>query len=294
MNEAQTVITQATAWKTEFDEAKQRFQKTDEVGRSILQNFQNRDTWAEFLKAIDLCLPRTEGERPKDIAQREEVKIDAFECRWEPKLEDWYKTVHQYYEADEGNKPPPDPNAQPMDPNAQPMDPNAQPMDPNAQPALDANGNPIAAPAQTVQGGPTGPGWVFQITAHHYRNIRTDPQNQGVQYLRRTLLANLKKDEIALPSVDGKPARSFPVKKLGIAWPVLVGAPSIDWNFQVAVEDEEADPNAQPMGGGMPAAGGPVKMHTQPRYDFKLQFCWQPFPPAQPKPAVPLDNMAGQ
>jgi type IV pilus assembly protein PilM len=274
--QANSVIGQANQWKQQFDEEKAKFTKTDEVGRSILQNFQNRDKWLRFMKAIDLCLPHNEGERPKEVVAREEVKVDAFECRWVDKVEDWYAATQQYREADEGKKPA---AAQPMDPNAV-QDPNAVAEAPPME--LDANGNPMPpAGAAPVVGGPTGPGWVFQVRAHHYRNIRQDPQNQGVQFLRRTLLANLKMDEIPLPKTEqnGTGTATFPVKKLGIAFPVLVGTPNIDWDYKLQVEEEEDNP--------MPGRGPMLKLQPQPRYDFVLQFCWQPFgPPTEAAPPV--------
>lgn len=272
--QANSVIGQANQWKQQFDEEKAKFLKTDEVGKSILQNFQNRDAWLKFMKAVNLCLPRNEGERPKEIVARDEVKIDAFECRWVDKVEDWYAATQQYREADEGKKPAAPP---PMDPNAV-QDPNAVAEAPPME--LDANGMPMApAGAAPVAGGPTGPGWVFQLRAHHYRNIRQETENQGVQFLRRTLLANLKMDEIPLPKAEqnGTGTATFPVKKLGIAFPVLVGTPNIDWDYRISVEEEVDNP--------MPGRGPVMKLQPQPRYDFVLQFCWQPFgPPSEGTP----------
>ncbi|HEX4130453.1 MAG TPA: pilus assembly protein PilM [Pirellulales bacterium] len=274
--QARGVISQASQWQSEFDEAKARFAKADEVGQSILQNFQHRDMWLKFLRAVNLCLPRNEGERPKDVVKRDEIKIDGFLCRWEPKLEDWYATTKTFREADQ---------AELAASNAAPVDPNAM-----QNPQIDPNtGLPIPPPVAPGAAGPTGPGWVFQVDAHHYHNIRTDPQNQGVQWLRRTLLANLEQDEIGVPPSLRKEGESaiFPVKKLGIGNPVFVGSPNIEWENKVAVPDEDVDPSA-------PGAANAVKLETLPRYDFKLQFCWQPFPPAPPAPNPMMDEMAAQ
>jgi type IV pilus assembly protein PilM len=265
---------ESNAMKAKFAEAKTTFTKQKEVGESFLQNVQNRETWIKFLKAVNLCLPRNDGERPKDIAQRKEVKIDNFECRWYDKLEDWYAQTAQY----RGDKP--------AAAAAPQMDPNAQPMDPNAQPPQqsDANGNPVVAAAPAITGGPTGPGWVFQFTAHHYHNRREDADNLGIQFLRKTILQNLKEDEITLPAVEGAAGapKLFPIKKLGIAYPIIIETGPVNWENQIPVPEEELLDNPMPM----PVAPGQqnVKMKTQPRYDFKIQFCWQPHPP---KPATP-------
>ena len=74
------------------------FAKTDEVGQSLLQNMTNRELWLRLLKAVNLCLPRNgeAKERPKDIAKRDEIKLDCFECRWVEQLEDWYAETVKY------------------------------------------------------------------------------------------------------------------------------------------------------------------------------------------------------
>ena len=87
---ADAFIGEATQWKSDFEQAREAFAKTDEVGQSLLQNVQGRARWLEFLKAVNLCLPRDKGERPKEIAKRNEIKIDAFECQWVEDLAAWH------------------------------------------------------------------------------------------------------------------------------------------------------------------------------------------------------------
>ncbi len=88
---ADAFIGEATQWKTEFEQAKEAFAKTDEVGQSLLQNVQGRARWLQFLKAVNLCLPRDDTpERPKEISKRNEIKVDAFECQWVDDLSAWY------------------------------------------------------------------------------------------------------------------------------------------------------------------------------------------------------------
>jgi type IV pilus assembly protein PilM len=264
-SEANAFIAEADGWQQAFNVAKTDFAKMDEVGQSMLQNVKNRDIWMKFLKAVNLCLPQKNGgDRSKEVAQRNEIKLDAFECRWVDKLEDWYATV----KAPATGTTPDASAAAPVDPNAVPVDPNAVAQDPNAEPA---DPNAVAAPT-----GPTGPGWVFKITAHHYHN--TDTQNQGIQYVRNTLLADLKKDEVDLPLTErekGAPGK-FPVKKMGIDYPEMIGAPLLK-DYALVVEDEEAEAPAvpQPMGPGG-QQGAPKTTKILKRLDFEVEFCWQP------------------
>jgi hypothetical protein len=144
---------------------------------------------------------------------------------------------------------------------------------------------------------------VFQLIGHHYHNKKLD-ENQGAVYLQRALLKNLRQDEVAIPVElrrQGGPA-AFPVKKLGIGYPVVLDAGNIDDRYELTVEDFD-DPDAEkkaavdkkekgpgrgaagPMGrqppmGAMAGAGGaPGAVRTKripaPRFDFIVQFCWQ-------------------
>jgi type IV pilus assembly protein PilM len=262
-------IRDAGEWEQHFDEAKTVFVKTDEVGQSLLQNMTHRELWLRLLKAVNVCLPRNGDakERPKDIAKREEIKCDAFECRWVERLEDWHAETLKHNQK--GTSPPADAAVPPpMDPTAMAEDANAPPPDPNAPP-------PPAMPA-----GPTGPGWVFKVDAHHYHN--GDPRNEGVTFVRNTLLKNLAQDEMPLPTsqrVDGGP-KFFPVKKLGIEYPMMLGRP-LPEQYQLALSEEEQGDNNGAMFGEQQQQS---KFQTLTRLDFTIEFCWRP--PSDQKPAV--------
>ncbi|HEY5312774.1 MAG TPA: type IV pilus assembly protein PilM [Pirellulales bacterium] len=256
---ADAFIRDAGDWSLRFDEAKTVFVKTDEVGQSLLQNMTHRELWLRLLKAVNVCLPRNgDKERPKDIAKRDEIKCDAFECRWVEKLEDWYADTVKHNQK--GTSQAADTPAAPaLDPTAVTEDMNAPPPDPNA------------APAPAVAAGPTGPGWVFKVDAHHYHN--GDPRNEGVTFVRNTLLKNLAQDEMPLPAsqrVDGGP-RSFPVKKLGIEFPMMIGRP-LPEQYHLALSEEEQGDN-QGMGIGDQQQS---KYQTLTRLNFTVEFCWRP------------------
>jgi type IV pilus assembly protein PilM len=267
---ADAFIRTAGDWQLNFDDAKTVFNKTNEVGQSLLQNMTNRELWLRLLKAVNLCLPRNADaeKRPTDITKREEIKCDNFECRWVDKLEDWYAETVKYNqkggpaaETAAAGVPMPDPNAVAADPNA-PIE-----GDPNA---------PVAPPAPV---GPTGPGWVFKIDAHHYHN--GDSRNEGVTFVRNTLLKNLAQDELPLPLAQreaGGP-KAFPVKKLGIEFPMMIGRP-LPEQYQLALSEEEQSDN-----NGMPLADSQSqKTQTLTRLNFTVEFCWRPV--NEQKPAV--------
>jgi type IV pilus assembly protein PilM len=275
--QADDLVLRADTHKNEFETAKKSFIKDDEIGKSVLQNLEGRELWLELMRAINLCLPRNPpGERPKDIAQREELLITRFECQRYERLEDWWEGVADKDKATSGHQnananAPPGAPAPFVDPNAVPP-----PVDPN-------NPNPVPPPSAAPASGPTGPGWVIQLSGHHFRNIEGDGVLQGMEYVRNTLLANLKLDEIPIPDTERGSEKDAPatyrVKKLGIDWPVAIEQKPIDWGFKIPVEDSEGPAGGK---GGDPANR---KMKTQPRYDFVVQFCWTEHPP-NTKPPV--------
>jgi len=145
---------------------------------------------------------------------------------------------------------------------------------------------------------------VFQLVGHHYHNKKLD-ENQGVVYLQKALLKNLRQDEIEIPLEQrrqGGPA-AFPVKKLGIGYPVVLDAGNIDYGYKLTVEDFDADkkeddkkekgarrgPMGRQPGMGMDGMGGqggaagavPTKPIEAPRFNFIVQFCWQAPSPDQ-------------
>jgi type IV pilus assembly protein PilM len=268
-NDADTFIAQGGQWRTQFDEAKTAFAKTDEVGKSFLQNVQGRARWLEFLKAVNLCLPRDEGtERVKEIAKRNEIKIDSFESQWVEDLSSWYAMAIR---PDAGATTTP---GMPGMPGADPM--GGMPMqDPNAPPPMDGDQPAEGTPAEPVDKGPTGPGWVFKVRAHHYHN--EDQQNQGTNYVRNTLLKNLKLDDVSVPAKDpGKELPTkFPVKKLGIEYPLLIGRP-IPVDYTLPPPADGGDEDDLPGIIGVEPAVAAKKAVNQRRLNFTVEFCWRP------------------
>ena len=118
----------------------------------------------------------------------------------------------------------------------------------------------------------------------------------GTAFVARTLLKNLRQDEVPLPPEErfaGGPTM-FPLKKLGIGYSILITSQSPDWSNEIEVDDDGEDANADDKKGAngkekkpKPAAARPVqggaksgkKKISAPRYDFTVQFCWQVPPP---------------
>jgi len=264
---AQTLVSDAQRFKTEYEDAKKQFQRTFQIGDSFKQNVQGRRLWLEVIRVVNECLPRNTDPstiQPDNVATREDIKITSMECTRVEDLAVWFEGVKKKY--DEGlvalDKKKPD----------------APAADPNA--AADAAADPNnAEPPAMDDAGPTGPGWVFEFRAHHFFNHRDKDQDQGMNYLRRTLLANLFDKEIELTPEEAKQwgllkwsdTRTEPLRikpaDVGIKYPVLGDVGAINWNNEIEIDD----PSVR-VAPGQPAARKKVRA---PRYDVVVQFAWQ-------------------
>jgi len=256
----------ASQHKADFETANSTYKTVDTVGQNIVGNVDGRLMWLEVMKAIDASLPHEiEGQPvPKDLTQQRELHITEMECEKFGNLADWFAGVGKKYQEGKSGSPPPEgsPEQPPADPSAAPP---ADPNDPNA-----------IAQAATPAGGPTGEGWVIQLTGYHFHN--TQRESQGAKYVRDTLLRKLEEGTVQLPK-KGEPGvmESVAIKDLGISHPVLVISPRID-------DVELVDPNAEPTEAppplpGQPAtAAQPPKLIKVPRFDFIVQFAWQETP----------------
>jgi hypothetical protein len=149
-----------------------------------------------------------------------------------------------------------------------------------------------------------------QIRGYHYHNA--DRENQADEYVRGTLIRQLREGSLQLPAGAGGDLEPVTMKELGVSCPVLVNPMAV---YEVDVIDPSADleaarggmgmpgpggmpmgPGVMPMGpgggmgmGGMgrspvaPGAGGAPGAGTirLKQFDFIVQFCWQPKTPSE-------------
>lgn len=178
---------------------------------------------------------------------------------------------------------------------------------PNAPGALNAPTATDGAPpdgAQTAAAAPAapreppkGPGWVFQLKGHHFHNRK----NQfGAMFVAETFLKAMQQDEVPLDETWPGGPKTFPLRKLGLGFPVLLTDELVNWKNEIPVDaDEEPAPDEEGKDDGEPAKKkppkrnqrgpgigimgpgamgddqAPMEMMSAPRYDFIIQFCWQ-------------------
>ena len=264
---AADVSAEASRLSGEASSARGEFEGTDAIGQNLVSNVEGRILWLELLRAVNECLPSDPAnQRPKEIELRNELHVVNLECEWTENLENWFGLMKRqnWYQS----------------------------LQPRA--AAGAEG----AEAAEEDPGPSGPGWVIQLTGYHDHNRDVAGGNQGAEYVRNTLIQNLQSGKVILPTPDGQGVEPVSMKELGIGYPVLVDPRKIR---VVQAVDPYAEPDpaaagapgaAMPggaMGMGMGMAGMPGEMGgmganrgktiTLRRFDFVVQFCWQPTPP---------------
>ena len=271
--------TRSAAAVSALDAVKQKQDEAASWQQYLVQSQERRFQSLDLMRAIGSLLPRdADGQVPERIAERREIHIDSLDMQFFPDLAQWFSGVQGNWaetkaaaerERPEGEAAPAD--AQPA---AAAADPAAAPPDPAADQA--------AAGAPPV--GPTGPGWVVQITGHHFHN--EEQGNEGEQFVRSTLVRNLLGEGDEVPVAAGeKSGERLPVSGLGIGYPVLVISSKLS---KVQLQTAAPGAGAGVPGAAMDPTAGTVELK---RYDFMLQFSWQPttpgskLPPPQPAAA---------
>jgi type IV pilus assembly protein PilM len=248
----------------------------------------------------------------EDLTLRNELHIESLECQHVDEVATWYAGIQPLYDETKQSTARFDQEAeQPSAADAASVAAEedaaaADGVDPSiaAEEALPSetmtgeyvDGSQDLAASGAATGGPTGPGWIIQLEGYHLHNsIRGNPKlhfkDEGLQFVANTFFRNLEQGTVQLPDgPDGAPI-DVPIKDLGISYPVVVTQYRIDDRpFYPDASDQEGGgqrgggmrmPMAE-MGLGRPGGVGGAPEIKAPRewklrrYDFVVQFCWQP------------------
>jgi len=252
--------------------------RTDAVAeqQAFVQMLDRRFQAIDLERAIMAVLPHDpDGKVPENPADRNELHIDQVECEWFPDLGAWFEGVKEKWAEthpeDEADAPAAAPDAAAA-PAGEQLE-GAVPVDGQAA------GGDGATAAPTEPKKPTGPGWVVQVVGHHFHNEPHHKPLETAQYVRETLIRNLlgEGDEVMV-SAGPWAGRSVPLKELGIGFPVIVESSTVR---TVRVKSPYAAAGQAKPGEGDGA--GEVSLR---RFDFIVQFCWQPTVPGAKKPAA--------
>lgn len=281
-SQAQAVQTTAAGYQSEKESTHSEFETVAQTGEKLVSNVEGRLRWLELLKAIDTALPKDERpaedrkETEADISSREELHIVSLETqRFADLATEWFSLVETSYNDSKGQKS----------------------AEGSADPAADAMGGMEAMGAEVAAEGEggvlSGAGWVIQLTGYHYHNSQSDRSNQTGEFVKNTLIKNLEEGTVKLPDGNNGELVEVPMPDLAISHVWLVKGQKL----RPEVIDPEANlktPGSAGFTGGgyggeggygrggagagfVPGQGGEKsKLITLRRYDFIVQFVWQP------------------
>ena len=238
----------------------------------------------DMMRAIESLLPHDPpGEKEIPIADRRELYIEKMDCQFFPDLAAWFANVQDQWKqthpaetaadrpAEEGN------GADGLADHG-----NTSEADSTRAPEGDGRPDDIAADS-----GPQGAGWVIELAGHHFHNEPHHKPNEATEFLRSTLIQNLL-GEGPQVVVSGGPraGETVSVDALGIGYPVIVlSSPVRTVRIATGAATNSAGESA-PRPRGRPDApidrAADEDMISLRRYDFVVQFVWQPRTPGKP------------
>ncbi len=269
---ADGVKTQSQAAISALDEAKQKRDAAITQQRALVQVEDRRFQSLDMLRAVQALLPRDPpGKVPPNPADRNELHITAVDCQYFPDLKTWFDRVQQQWNETHATEE---------------ADAAAEP--PAGEAAAPPEGPPADAAPAAAPNAPTGPGWVVQLTGYHYHNEDHHKPDEAAQFVRSTIVQGLlgKGEEVSV-SAGPLAGQAVSVKDLGIGYPVIVAASPVK-TVRVPKEaagavGDPAMPRPDLFPGAAPQEDPDIKLR---RFDFVLQFAWQPVSPGAPQPVA--------
>ncbi|NOY40527.1 MAG: type IV pilus assembly protein PilM [Planctomycetes bacterium] len=248
-------------------ELHEQFEALKVTGESLVSNVEGRLKWLELVKAIGTALPKDprlpeeRKETAEDISDRNELHIVSMVAQeYQDVGAEYFFLVKSKYDEEHST---------------------------SVEEGTDVHaavggGDPLDGQSEAGVGGdPSGKGWVIQLTGFHYHN--SNRGNQTRRFVNNTLIKSLKEGVVLLPDGEGDTLIEVAMEDMGISHPWLVEGS----NLVPEILDPEAGlPGAgsrRPPGGRL-GTSDPLGEEELPesteieleRYDFIVEFCWQP------------------
>lgn len=301
-------VTRSKNLVTEDETLKGRLANLLTIGNELVSSSYKKTTWVELYAAIVQALPVDPriGDEPVDpkqvpFADRKTVYIDHIESALANDLAVWDAKVRPIFQnqkmlEEEEAKEAAGGNAAAA-----------------ANPSLVAGANGLNAGAATGAGtantaagaagaGPdampplTGPGWIIEIRAHHFHNSpeMVKARDSGMQYLLKSFVTNLREKEVVLPGDEASGGGKFKYSDLGVFMPTVVTSVDKARPYKIVMGETKSSAAQEGSGGpgmgsigtglegpensGVTAAESSIPAYSEEveRFDFAIQFAWQP------------------
>ncbi|MDR1270304.1 MAG: pilus assembly protein PilM [Planctomycetaceae bacterium] len=237
--QAKAAQTFSSKMKSETAEAVGVFKEIDTIGQNLTSSVEGRITWLELLRAANIVLPiekeKIDGQSVDALEKQDRVFISNIEAITTDNLTEWFQPLKEnkrYYPDDEevleilagsaGETVTADGAA------ANAVTPAKKLSQLTESQRLEL----IPGPTEAIPEGSIAR--VVQLVGYHYHNAGVAGTVMGSDYLRKTILRNLKFSEIILPSTlekqmkDPQSAREVvSMRDLGISYPTLLDIPKI-------------------------------------------------------------------
>ncbi|MEK6260745.1 MAG: type IV pilus assembly protein PilM [Planctomycetota bacterium] len=248
--EAGKVESEASGLKSKYSGEVSKNGTLQTAGQKLVGSLQTREYWLEIYKAIDECLPRDVG---NELDKTEIKKMNRISLRSITCKK--YGDLATWYSS----------------------------------PAMDeyVKGYMSESDRKT---GPTGAGYVFTIQGVHYHDDK-DKASTGrdVNYVRHTLLDNLKSAFVRRGDRAGAGPADTPVRVIGISHAAITTSKAFDGLYYPNGKPNTGSGRSSSPFGGIPSTSGvrpvvaeedkgpglpiPIRQTT-----FTIQFVWKPTP----------------
>jgi len=272
MSNADRVSQVASGHTQRRSEIHQAFDTIEETGASLVSNVEGRLVWLELLKAVDAALPHDERpaeqrkETAEDISARNELHFSSLDQQHFEDLEgDWFTAVEENYWEARGGRPGEN-------------DAESEDLDELDDESLEEEEVSLS-----------GPGWVIQLTGYHYHN--EEPNNASARFVNNTIIRALEENSVLLPDGPNGELVEVPLADMGISHPWLLTKRKLvndEIDSEASLSGRAGRGRMQEFGEGSRGnsrrtgedGGGKEdpdsRYITLRRYDFIIQFCWQP------------------
>jgi len=253
---------------SEDDKLQSKLKYLDVLGQEVSSTSERRLQWLEILRTLNAAIPRNaypDGKPPSPkvlpFEDRDDIHITGIESKRFEDLSTWFaEDIARRYREEMRNW-------------------------------ARITNSPVPEGLAT-DAGPSGPGWVFELTGYHYFNSPKRMGSEGSNHVRKTLITNLLKLPVPLPDKDGN-IIAFTPDELGLRYPLMLND---DKPQLVKIPNPDFDPETMggPMGGAAALgsgfgggdeagrAGAVLPEGMEPptldvlRHDFIVQIVWQP------------------
>ena len=328
MGELASIKTTSGEYQSTQESQKSTLALLKQLGHEVVDMAEGRMLALEMIKIINDALPREDGTDPMSVSQipitenrRPQIHVEKWEMKYFSDLGEWYtdeaKTRYgqgmvftddvtgrpkasgdDVAEAAAEDVPAEADSAEVADAGADPSDPVATDpasLDPSGMEGDDTEGTEDTGVDLTGKAG-----WVVELECIHYNNdISGDGLILGEQYVRNSLLYNLRPDRkitVPVPGDTNNPFQDFTLKQIGVCNPLIATRNEIlpeeidnpNWTPPIDEEltEEEmgmpAGPYGRPRRRQQPEEKPKKNEKDNPKkfkqlaYKFSVQFAWIP------------------